>query len=141
MSKPRAFCLFPLERGSHAPIAAEDQARVIANILVAPADHKGKTYPLFGPEEMTFPQMAEEISRVIGKPVRYQVTDVATLARLTKENGKDLGDFFWQHISEIVIDYENGIMAGSNDLVEKLGGRPPMSLLDFIEKHRDEFTA
>ena len=59
---------------------------------------------------------------------------------MTKENGKDLGAFFWQHISEIVIDYEDGIMAGTNDLVEKLGGRPPMSLGDFIAKHRGEFT-
>ena len=130
----------PFGKGSHAPIAAEDQARVIANILVAPEEHKGKIYPLFGPKEMTFPQMAEEISQVIGKPVRYQLTDVPTLDKLTKENGRELGAFFWQHISEIVVDYENGIMAGSNNLVETLGGRPPMSLSDFIVKHRAEFT-
>lgn len=131
----------PFGKGHHAPIAAADQARVIANILIDPTEHKGKTYQLFGPKEFTFPETAEEISRVIGKPVRYQVTDVPSLAKTMKDNGKDLGDFFWQHISEIVIDYENGIMAGTNDLVEKIGGRPPMSLSDFIVKHRDRFTA
>ena len=35
-------------RGRHAPIAAEDQARLIAAILIAPDEHKGKTYSLYG---------------------------------------------------------------------------------------------
>ena len=131
----------PFGKGKHAPIAAADQARVIANILAEPQEHAGKTYPLFGPKELTFQEEAEEISRVIGKPVRYEVMDVPTLAKMTKENGTDLGEFFWQHITEIAIDYENGVMEGTNDLVEKLGGRPPMSLGEFIEKHRDQFTA
>jgi len=41
--------------GKHAPIAAEDQARVIAVMLQQPSAHTGKTYHLFGPEEYTFP--------------------------------------------------------------------------------------
>ena len=36
-------------------------------------------------------------------------------------------------------DHQNGIFAGTNDLVEKLGGRPPMALESFIEKHRAAF--
>ena len=38
--------------GRHAPIAAEDQARLIAAILIAPDEHKGKTYSLYGPVEL-----------------------------------------------------------------------------------------
>src|SRR5262249_21236591 len=38
----------PFGTGKHAPIAAEDQARVIANILIGPEEHKGKVYPLYG---------------------------------------------------------------------------------------------
>ena len=38
--------LLPFGVGRHAPVAAIDQARVIANILVSPEEHKGQIYPL-----------------------------------------------------------------------------------------------
>jgi NAD(P)H dehydrogenase (quinone) len=99
------FLPLPFETGRHAPIAAEDQARVIANILIAPEKHQGKTYPLFGAKETTFPEMAQELGRILGKPVQYRVTDVPSLAKLAAEHGKPLPDFFWQHVTEIAIDY------------------------------------
>jgi NAD(P)H dehydrogenase (quinone) len=86
---------------------------VIANILIAPGAHKGKTYPLFEAKEVTFPEMAEEVGRVLGKPVRYQYTEVPALAKLAKEHGKEFGDFFWQHLTEIAIDHQNGVFAGT----------------------------
>ena len=46
----------------------------------------------------------------------------------------------FQHLREVAIDHQNGIFAGTNDLVEKLGGRPPMTLEAFIEKHRAAFV-
>src|SRR6266853_111567 len=58
--------------GRHAPIAAEDQARVIVGMLEKPEAHAGKTYPLFGPVELTHPQIAEIVGRVLGKEVKYQ---------------------------------------------------------------------
>jgi hypothetical protein len=45
-----------------------------------------------------------------------------------------------QHLKEVAIDHQNGIFAGTNDLVEKLGGRPPMRLEEFITKHRQAFA-
>ena len=44
--------------GKHAPIAAEDQARVITNILLNPDKHKGKVHPLYGEKEYTFAEIA-----------------------------------------------------------------------------------
>src|SRR5260221_13205114 len=58
--------------GRHAPIAAEDQARVIVGMLEKPDAHAGKIYPLFGPVELTHPQIAEIVGRVLGKEVKYQ---------------------------------------------------------------------
>src|SRR6478672_3725443 len=62
----------PFGTGKHAPIAAEDQGRVIAGILEEPAAHKGKIYPLFGPVEYTYEQTAQVLSRVLGRPVQYK---------------------------------------------------------------------
>jgi NAD(P)H dehydrogenase (quinone) len=44
--------------GHHAPVASEDQASIIASILDNPTSHAGKTYPLFGPVELTHPEIA-----------------------------------------------------------------------------------
>jgi NAD(P)H dehydrogenase (quinone) len=37
------------------------------------------------------------------------------------------------------LDYQAGIFAVTNDVIETIGGRPPMSLEAFIEKHRKAF--
>ena len=62
----------PVGKGRHAPIAAEDQGRVIAAILQNPSEHKGQTYPLFGPVEMDHEQMASELSEALGRKIVFQ---------------------------------------------------------------------
>jgi uncharacterized protein YbjT (DUF2867 family) len=62
----------PFGTGHHAPIVDEDQGRVIAGILEDPAPHKGKIYPLFGPVEYTYREMAKVPSRVLGKTIEYE---------------------------------------------------------------------
>ena len=47
--------------------------------------------------------------------------------------------FLFQHLREVAIDHQNGVFEGTNDLVEKLGGRPPMTLEAFITKQRKAF--
>ena len=48
--------------------------------------------------------------------------------------------FLIQHLREVAIDHQNGIFAGTNDLVEKIGGRPPMTLEEFVNKNRAAFA-
>ena len=135
----------PFGTGKHAPIAAEDQARVIAGILEDPATHNGKVYPLFGPVEFTYQETAQVLSRVLGKSVEYKQVDFEEFKKTLQAGGKAsakgrLGnDFLFQHLREVAIDHQNGIFEGTNDLVEKLGGRPPMTLEAFITKHRRAF--
>jgi uncharacterized protein YbjT (DUF2867 family) len=132
----------PFGTGKHAPIAAEDQGRVIAGILEDPAAHKGKVYPLFGPVEYTYRETAQVLSRVLGKDVQYKQVDFDEFSRTLQSSGKNAGrenSFLFQHLREVVIDHQNGIFAGTNELVEKLGGRPPVTLEAFIEKHRKAF--
>src|SRR6516165_12263900 len=57
----------PFGPGRHAPIVAEDQARVIVGILEDPTSHRGKVYPLYGPVEFTHKEIAQVLSRVLGK--------------------------------------------------------------------------
>jgi len=133
----------PFGTGKHAPIAAEDQGRVIAGLLEDPAAHAGKIYPLFGPVEYTYEETAQLLSRILGKDVQYKQIDFAEFSNWQQAGGKNAGrdnSFLFQHLREVAIDHQNGIFAGTNDLVEKLSGRPPMTLEAFIEKHKPAFV-
>lgn len=128
----------PFGNGRHAPITAEDQGRVIAAILEDPEEHAGQVYPLFGAVEMNHYQIADAISEVLGRPVRYEPTEIPTWI----ENIKALGfpDFLAQHLSNVAVDYQNGIFAGNNDLVERIGGKKPTTVQEFIADHLAEFA-
>lgn len=140
----------PFGTGKHAPISSADQARVIANILLSPEEHIGKVYPLYGEKEYTFAEIAEEISKVIGRPLHYEQVDAYEMKKLTTgasetpENKRFLdkieGGALWQHFQEITKDHQNGVFAGTNDTVERLTGRRPMSLPDFLQVHRSAFS-
>jgi hypothetical protein len=55
------------------------------------------------------------------------------------QRGELKESFLLQHSREVAADHQAGVFAGTNDLIETIGGRPPMSLEAFIEKHRKAF--
>lgn len=123
--------------GRFAPIASEDQAHVIAAILADPKQHTGKIYQLYGPVELTPPEIAEILTRTLGKEIRYkQIPPEEWISDIT--GGKEI-PFLAQHLGGIASDQENGMMAGTDDLVEKIGGKRPMTVAEFAEKHRQAF--
>ena len=134
----------PFGTGRHAPIAAEDQARVIAKILLNPGEHKGKVYPLYGEKEYTFAEIAAEIGKVVGKPVAYEQIDAWELKKLSRSayTGRTApSDTLWQHFEEIAKDHQNGVFAGTNDLVQKIGGKRPMGLPEFLQANKTAILA
>jgi NAD(P)H dehydrogenase (quinone) len=152
----------PFTTGRHAPIAGEDQARVIVGILEHPEGHRGKVYPLYGPEELTHTEIAAVVSKVLGREIPYQpmpIEDWAKLVSAANEGrpprndagalyaeadritGRSGSDFLVQHLREVAIDHTNGVFAGTNDLVQQISGQAPMSVEAFVAKHRQAFEA
>jgi NAD(P)H dehydrogenase (quinone) len=152
----------PFGTGRHAPITADDMGRVIVGILEDPESHRDQAYPLYGPVEYSYAEIAQVLSRVLGKEIEYKQVEFEEFKQTLHAGGKTsargqpsrtlsaesertaeqkAGDeFLFQHLHEVAIDHQNGIFAGTNDLVEKIGGRPPMMLEAFIEKHRAAFV-
>ena len=128
----------PFGDGRHAPIASEDQAYVIAAILEEPEPHDRQTYPLHGPIEMTHEEIADAMSRSLGIPVRYERAELDPFAEGMTALG--FSSYRVQHLRNIVVDYENGIFAGTNNLVEVIGGRMPMTVEDYALAHKDVFV-
>jgi len=127
----------PYGNGRHAPISAEDQARVIAAILAQPSTHIGKTYPLYGPVELGQQQIAEAVSEMLGREIIYSPTSIEEYRRHLKTYA--LPEFMIQHFLEVAIDYQNGIFAGTNDVIEKVTGQAPQTIEAFIAENRLAF--
>jgi uncharacterized protein YbjT (DUF2867 family) len=130
---------FPFGNGRHAPIASDDQGRVIAHILANPAEHGGKIYTLHGPVEMNQSEIAAAVSEVLGEKIEYAPVSIAEFERkMTHEY--QFPAALTQHLVEVAQDYQVGVFAGVNDIVEKITGTPALTVQAFIEKYRDAYA-
>ena len=146
--------------GKTALISGEDQGRVIAAILQKPEPHIDKVYPLYGPTEYTFAEIAQVIGRTLGRTITYQQVPFQMMiegieARSggvkrnssmngyaeTAQHGASGESFLAQHLREAVEDHHAGLFAGTNNLVQQITGRAPLSIEEFVSKHRAAFEA
>jgi len=130
---------FPLGNGRHAPIAGEDQGRVIAGLLENPKGHQAKVYPLFGPIELDHYQIAEKLRKTLGKPFVYEPMTIPKFRSLMES--EKMNPHFVQHIACVAQDYQDGIFAGTNDVVERISGRRPLRVEAFAEINRAKFLS
>ncbi|WP_091621262.1 NmrA family NAD(P)-binding protein [Amycolatopsis saalfeldensis] len=131
------YLRLPFGEGRHAPIAAADQSRVIAALLLEPEAHDRAAYPLSGPVELNHDDIAKAMSAELGHPVHYEPISVEEFSASGLEKGADA--HLVQHLGKVAIDYRDGVFAGTNDLVERIGGRPPLSVGQFVRDNRADF--
>jgi NAD(P)H dehydrogenase (quinone) len=129
----------PYGAGRHAPIAAEDQARLIAALLADPVGHVGKTYTLHGPTELDQPGIAAAISDVLGRKISYQPLTIPEYRERLEKFG--LPEFLIQHFCAIAVDYQNGIFSGADKIIAEVTGVPPMTVQNFVASHRAAFDS
>jgi NAD(P)H dehydrogenase (quinone) len=127
----------PLGDGRHAPIAAEDQARLIAEILARPAAHAGKSYSLHGPIEMNQAGVAAAVSEVLGWKVTYQPITIPQFRERLERAG--LPTFLTQHLCAVALDYQNGIFSGEDKVIAEVTGQPPMTVQEFVKQYQEAF--
>jgi uncharacterized protein YbjT (DUF2867 family) len=124
----------PAGDGRAAVVAHDDIARVAVAVLTDPASHAGETYDLTGPEALTFTQMAAVISEVTGREVRFhdETVEEAYASRAV------YGAPDWQ-VDAWVSTYTAvaaGELDGVSGDVERLTGRRPTSLREYLEAQR-----
>jgi uncharacterized protein YbjT (DUF2867 family) len=133
---------FPFGPGKHAPITAEDQARVIAGILADPKPHAGKSYPLYGAKELTLPEQTRALGEALHKEVTYTQVSMDDFIKLgTAIRGESFfTPYFAQHVEEVSKDHANGVFSGMNDYVEKIGGHKPTTIEQFAQRYAAVFS-
>jgi uncharacterized protein YbjT (DUF2867 family) len=132
--------IIPLAFGNarYAPIAGEDLGRIIAAILIDPADHAGKTYPLYGSKELSQYDIAEILTQVLGKKITYVPMEIEAFKQMLKEMG--FTPHFQQHMGNVAQDCIDGVFSGTNDLVEQFTGQKPLEMVDYIVKNKALFS-
>ena len=129
---------FPLADGRHAPIAGEDQGRVIAALLQDPKPHVGKVYPLYGPVELNHQEIAEKLTKTLGRPFVYKPLTIPEFRMRMEKGGRN--SRFVQHIVSVAQDYQDGVFSGTNNVVEDLTGRKPLTVEQFANINRARFA-
>ena len=120
----------PADDGRVAAVAQDDIAAAATAVLLAPAEHEGRTYHLTGPEAITLAEAAGTMSRLLGRELTFQdeTVDEAYASRA------GYGAPGWQ-LDAWVSTYTAiaaGEMAGVSGDVELLTGRPATSLEDLL---------
>ncbi len=129
----------PLGQAKTSPVAAGDVAAVVEEILAGPAPHIGRTYELTGPRSEDITAMAAEVSSALGRPVGY--TDVPLQEWIDNDlRPVGLPDHVFQHISTMARLHAENRYDRKADGVEKVTGRPPSGVADFVRENADLFT-
>ncbi|MDQ0799316.1 SDR family oxidoreductase [Arthrobacter sp. SLBN-112] len=122
----------PAGEGVFSGVTREDVARSAHAVLRDPAIHKGMTYNLTGPEELTMAQAARVLSDGTGRTISYHPETVEEAYASRASYGAPQ----WQ-LDAWVSTYTAmaaGEMAGLSPDVHGLTGQDPISLAEFLTR-------
>jgi uncharacterized protein YbjT (DUF2867 family) len=109
-----------------------DVAAVAAAILEG-AGHEDQTYVLTGPEALTYNEIAETLTAVLGRPIEFvpvsdQVAHEAFLRAGVPDWGADALVSVFQRLRE-------GVQDVTTDVVRRLTEREPRTIAEYLRDH------
>jgi uncharacterized protein YbjT (DUF2867 family) len=118
-------------------VDARDVGAVAAAALRDPA-HAGRTYTVTGAEQLSYPQIAERLSQILAKPVRY--TDITANEARGWLQAKGLSPVMIEAKLELWdACASNFINVAPTNVVKEVTGRVPRSVEDFVQDYRSRF--
>lgn len=127
----------PMGEGTTGMADARDIGAVCAEVLTGKG-HAGKSCEITGPEVLTFKQVAERFSEVLGRKIEYVPMPMAQfrerMTGILKPWHLNAVCELFQEIADIGLDH-------TTDTFKKLTGREPISLRQFIKDHAALFQA
>jgi uncharacterized protein YbjT (DUF2867 family) len=126
-----------LQRGKVAMIDVHDIAAVAGTALTTPG-HASKAYVVTGTEALSYQEIAERISAILGRKVTYNDMPLEAVRERLRASGMPE----W-HV-QVQIDFSTALRAGQaatvTDVVAAVTGRQPRTFVQFFQEHRDLFT-
>ena len=136
--KEQGKFFLPMADGKTAMVDVRDIGAVAAVVLTG-SGHAGQSYEITGPEILSFHDVAARFTKVLGRKIEYvHVPMPAYRQTLSKflTNAWHLNA-----VCELFQEIADGHDLHLSDSVQKLTGKPPISLEQFIRDHQAVFTA
>lgn len=132
----RKFFL-PMGDGTTGMADVRDIAAVCAEVLTGDG-HAGQSYEITGPEILSFQDVADRFSEVLGVKIEYAPMSIEQFRErmqgILEPWHLDAVSQLFREIDEIGLDH-------TTNTFRRLMGREPRALRQFIEDHRAAFTA
>jgi uncharacterized protein YbjT (DUF2867 family) len=127
----------PAEDGRFAPVGRDDMADTAVAILASGSAHDGKTYDITGPEVLSLQQIADEFTRVAGRPIVY-VNETLEEAWASR---RAYGAPDWQVEAWVTtyLQIARGELDVVTDTVPRLTGHPALSLRNYLAAHPESY--
>ena len=135
--RERGCIELPFGQGKTSPVAAADVAQVVAAVLADPGPHLGRIYELTGPRSQDMHGVAREYSDALNRDVTYTDIPPEDWERELKRAG--LAEHVTRHLVTMGELHRAGRYDRLADGVERVTGRPAMSVREFVSLHADEF--
>lgn len=128
--------VMPVGNGTVSPTDLRDVGEVIRETLTK-TGHENKSYDLTGPELLTFVEIAERFSKILGTPVEFVDQPMEEFAELLRKIG--LSEWRVDAVCKELEAISAGVVDHTTDTIEELLGRPPFSLEQYITDHLSLF--
>jgi uncharacterized protein YbjT (DUF2867 family) len=127
----------PMADARITPVDVEDIARVAVALLQS-SGHEGKSYEMTGPEALTTAEMAEHISEVIDRPIRY--VDMPPDGYREALLAAGVPAYFVDAMDELFAERRHGVdESRPNISTHELFDVVPTTLASFVRRHVDVF--
>ena len=101
--------------------------------------HAERVYDVTGPQALSYYTVANIVSEVTGKNFRF--VDITPDESRAGMLASGIDAWFVDEILEWFALFRAGEVGGVNNSVERVTGRQPRRLSDFVRAHADEFRA
>jgi uncharacterized protein YbjT (DUF2867 family) len=132
----RGALFLPMGNAKIASIDIVDIAEVAVAVLTG-SGHEGKTYPLTGPAALGMAEVAEKLSNVVGKPIRYVDVNPEDAKRAQLAAG--MPPFLADALGELFAERRKGKESQVSPIIPSIFGRRPASFEEFAVRHASIF--
>ncbi|GAB3892024.1 NAD(P)H:quinone oxidoreductase [Larkinella knui] len=127
---PDTEILFPAGEGKIAFVKRTELAAATAALLTSEG-HDNQEYTLSGSEAYSFHDIAREFSALAGRPIAYQSSELAPY--IAQKVAAGFPEVVANFLAQWGAATKHGMLAGTNDTVERLLGHKPTSLREYLK--------
>lgn len=127
----------PTGKGKAPYIDTHDIGKVAAEVIENPSKFSKETLYLTGPEAIDLHQAAEIFSEVLGKKITFKEPDDEAYRKEMEKRG-----FSKEYIDAMIAVFgkiKKGQVAQTSDGIEKVLGKKPTTLNDYVERNKSVF--